>query len=87
MDRSIMEGDPHTVIEGMILGAYAVGASHGYIYVRDEYDVAVQYLHQAVDDAVMAARTIMSRNISQRLGTPEYSIRHAISLLRRVRQP
>jgi NADH-quinone oxidoreductase subunit F len=46
-----MEGDPHTVIEGMILGAYAVGASHGYIYVRDEYDLAVQYLHQAVDDA------------------------------------
>lgn len=51
MDRSIMEGDPHTVIEGMILGAYAVGASHGYIYVRDEYDLAVQYLRKAVDDA------------------------------------
>ncbi|HNX28910.1 MAG TPA: NADH-quinone oxidoreductase subunit NuoF [Syntrophomonadaceae bacterium] len=51
MDRSIMEGDPHTVIEGMILGAYAVGATHGYIYVRDEYDLAVQYLGQAVKDA------------------------------------
>ena len=51
MDRSIMEGDPHTVIEGMILGAYAVGASHGYIYVRDEYDLAVQNLGQAIKDA------------------------------------
>lgn len=51
MDRSIMEGDPHTVIEGMILGAYAVGASYGYIYVRDEYDLAVQYLRKAIEDA------------------------------------
>ena len=51
MDRSIMEGDPHTVIEGMILGAYAVGASQGFIYVRDEYDLAVQYLGKAIEDA------------------------------------
>lgn len=51
MDRSIMEGDPHTVIEGMILGAYAVGAARGYIYVRDEYDLAVEYLGQAIKDA------------------------------------
>lgn len=51
MDRSILEGDPHTVIEGMILGAYAVGAAHGYIYVRDEYDLAVQYLGKALKDA------------------------------------
>lgn len=51
MDRSIMEGDPHTVIEGMILGAYAVGASQGYIYVRDEYDLAVVYLRKAIADA------------------------------------
>lgn len=51
MDRSIMEGDPHTVIEGMILAAYAVGAVRGYIYVRDEYDLAVEYLGQAIQDA------------------------------------
>lgn len=51
MDRSIMEGDPHTVIEGMVLGAYAVGASRGYIYVRDEYDLAVEYLGKAIRDA------------------------------------
>ncbi|MDD4549667.1 MAG: NADH-ubiquinone oxidoreductase-F iron-sulfur binding region domain-containing protein [Syntrophomonadaceae bacterium] len=51
MDRSIMEGDPHTVIEGMILCAYAVGASHGFVYVRDEYDLAVAYLKKAIQDA------------------------------------
>lgn len=51
MDRSIMEGDPHTVIEGMTLGAFAVGAAYGYIYVRDEYDLAVQNLSQAIIDA------------------------------------
>ena len=40
-DRSIMEGDPHSVLEGMIIGAYALGAHEGYIYVRDEYPLAV----------------------------------------------
>ncbi len=51
MDRSIMEGDPHTVLEGMIICAHAVGASSGFIYVRDEYDLAVVNLHQAIRDA------------------------------------
>ena len=41
MDRSLMEGNPHSVIEGMIIGAYAVGAHEGYIYVRNEYPLAV----------------------------------------------
>jgi len=40
MDRSVMEGDPHRVIEGMAIAAYAVGASKGFIYVRAEYPVA-----------------------------------------------
>ena len=52
MDRSIMEGDPHSVIEGMIIGAIAVGAHKGYIYVRDEYPLAVKNL----DIALAAAR-------------------------------
>ncbi len=56
-----MEGDPHTVIEGMCLGAYAVGAARGYIYVRDEYDLAVQYLRQAIDDA--RQRGYLGKNI------------------------
>ncbi len=51
MDRSIMEGDPHTVIEGMIICAYAIGASSGFIYVRDEYSLAVKNLAIAIDNA------------------------------------
>ena len=48
MDRSIMEGNPHAVIEGMIIGAYAIGASQGYIYVRNEYPLAVEHLKTAI---------------------------------------
>lgn len=51
MDRSVMEGDPHTVLEGMIICAYAIGASAGYIYVRDEYDLAGTNLTAAIEDA------------------------------------
>lgn len=48
MDRSIMEGLPHLVLEGMIIGAYAVGAKEGYIYVREEYPTAVENLNRAI---------------------------------------
>jgi len=51
MDRSILESDPHTVIEGMLIGAYAIGASQGYIYVRNEYPGAVEKLRKAISDA------------------------------------
>ncbi len=51
MDRSIMEGDPHSVIEGMIIGAYAIGAHEGYIYVREEYPLAVNALSLALSQA------------------------------------
>jgi bidirectional [NiFe] hydrogenase diaphorase subunit len=51
MDRSVMEGDPHRVIEGMAIAAYAVGASKGFIYVRAEYPVAVARLTTALRDA------------------------------------
>ena len=51
MDRSIMEGDPHSVIEGMIIAAYAVGANDGYIYVRAEYPLAVVNLKRAIEAA------------------------------------
>ncbi|NMB40354.1 MAG: NADH-quinone oxidoreductase subunit NuoF [Firmicutes bacterium] len=51
MDRSIMEGDPHSVLEGLILAAYAVGAGQGYIYVRAEYPLAVQRLERAIGEA------------------------------------
>ena len=51
MDRSIMEGTPHSVIEGMIIGAYAIGSSQGYIYVRNEYPMAVKHLTIAIQAA------------------------------------
>jgi NADH-quinone oxidoreductase subunit F len=51
MDRSILEADPHSVIEGMIIGAYATGASSGYVYVRAEYPLAVQRVKKAIIEA------------------------------------
>ncbi len=51
-DRSILEGNPHSVIEGMIIGAYAIGAGQGYIYVRNEYPLAVEHARAALDQAV-----------------------------------
>lgn len=51
MDRSILEGDPHSVVEGMIIGAYAIGAKQGYIYVRAEYPLAVERLKEAISQA------------------------------------
>lgn len=52
MDRSVLEGDPHSLIEGMMIGAYAVGASQGYVYVRAEYPLAVARLQKAIADAL-----------------------------------
>ncbi len=51
MDRSILEGDPHGVIEGMMLGGYAIGATMGYVYVRAEYPIAVERLGLAIEEA------------------------------------
>ncbi|MCF8033366.1 MAG: NADH-quinone oxidoreductase subunit NuoF [Desulfarculaceae bacterium] len=51
MDRSVMEGDPHAVVEGMIIGGYAIGANVGYVYVRAEYPLAIKHLEMALDDA------------------------------------
>lgn len=51
MDRSIMEGNPHRVIEGMIIGAYAIGAHQGFVYIRNEYPLAVKHLRHAIAQA------------------------------------
>ncbi len=51
MDRAILEGDPHAVLEGMLIGAYAIGAEYGYFYVREEYPIAVDHLTIAVEQA------------------------------------
>ena len=50
MDRSILEGDPYCVIEGMMIAGYAIGATKGYVYVRAEYPLAIERLQKALDD-------------------------------------
>ncbi|TNF55181.1 NADH-quinone oxidoreductase subunit NuoF [bacterium] len=64
MDRSIMEGDPHSLLEGMALCAYAMGGQYGIIYVRHEYPLAVKNLQIAIDQAV--EKGLLGKNI---LGT------------------
>jgi len=51
MDRALLEGDPHKVVEGMILAGYAIGADEGYIYCRAEYPLAIKRLHKTIQDA------------------------------------
>ena len=51
MNRSVLEGDPHSVLEGMAIGAYAMGAGQGFIYIRAEYGLAVKRLHIAIEQA------------------------------------
>jgi bidirectional [NiFe] hydrogenase diaphorase subunit len=65
MDRSVIEGDPHRLIESMAIAAYAVGASEGYIYVRGEYDMAIKRLRKAINQA--ERHGVLGKNI---FGTP-----------------
>ncbi|GAB4349951.1 MAG: NADH-quinone oxidoreductase subunit NuoF [Candidatus Abyssubacteria bacterium] len=51
MDRSLLEGNPHSVLEGMLIGAYAIGAKEGYVYVRNEYPLAVKNISTAIEQA------------------------------------
>jgi NADH-quinone oxidoreductase subunit F len=61
MDRSVLEGDPHTVLEGMMIAAYAIGASHGYVYCRAEYPLAVRRLKRAI--ALLTEKGYLGKNI------------------------
>ncbi len=61
MDRSLLEGNPHRVIEGMLIGAYAIGAEEGYVYVRHEYPLAVTHLTKALAQA--RAYGLLGKNI------------------------
>jgi NADH-quinone oxidoreductase subunit F len=61
MDRSLMEGNPHSVIEGMIIGAYAIGVSRGFIYIRSEYPLAVDNVNIAIRQAEQAG--LLGKNI------------------------
>ena len=51
MDRSILEGDPHSVIEGMIIAGYAIGTTKGLVYIRAEYPLAIERLSKGIDSA------------------------------------
>ncbi len=51
MDRSTIEGDPHTILEGMIVGGYAIGATKGFVYIRAEYPLAIKRIEKAIADA------------------------------------
>ena len=61
MDRSVLEGDPHSIIEGMIICGYAIGADEGYIYCRAEYPLAIKHLRIAIADA--RTRGYLGKNI------------------------
>ncbi len=61
MDRSVLEGDPHCLVEAMTICGYATGATEGYVYVRAEYPIAVQRLQKAIDDA--RAYGLLGKNI------------------------
>ena len=61
MDRSVLEGDPHCLIEAMAIAGYAIGATQGYVYVRAEYPIAVNRLQRAIEDA--RANGLLGKNI------------------------
>ena len=61
MDRAVIEGDPHRLLEGMVIAAYAIGANKAYIYIRAEYPLAIQRLEQAIADA--EANNLLGENI------------------------
>lgn len=61
MDRSAIEGDPHTILEGMIIGGYAIGSNKGIIYIRAEYPLAIKRLEKALKDA--EAHCLLGKNI------------------------
>lgn len=74
MDRSIMEGNPHSLIEGMILNAYAIDAQYGFIYVRHEYPLAVENLSVAINQARelgLLGKNILGTNFSFDIGIRE----------------
>ena len=75
MDRSVLEGDPHVILEAMAIAGYAIGASEGYIYVRAEYPIAIARLEIAINQAKKYGLlgknifdTDFSFNITLRLG-------------------
>jgi NADH:ubiquinone oxidoreductase subunit F (NADH-binding) len=66
MDRSVLEGDPHAVLEGMLIGSYAIGANEGLIYVRDEYPLAMEILQHAIRRRYSRQRMVVPRQSASR---------------------
>ena len=74
MDRSVLEGDPHSVVEGMLIGAYIIGSDEGYIYCRAEYPLAIKRLNTAIEQAEelgLIGDNIMGTDFSFHLHTKE----------------
>ena len=74
MDRAVLEGDPHAVIEGMMIAAYAIGAAEGFIYVREEYPIAVEHLKIAIsqlEELGMLGENIVGQNFNFNLNLKE----------------
>jgi NADH:ubiquinone oxidoreductase subunit F (NADH-binding)/(2Fe-2S) ferredoxin/NAD-dependent dihydropyrimidine dehydrogenase PreA subunit len=91
MDRSAIEGDPHTIIEGMIIGGYAIGAKQGFVYIRAEYPLAVSRLEKAIADAKehnLLGNNILgsdfSFDISIRLGAGAFVCGEETALIRSI---
>jgi NADP-reducing hydrogenase subunit HndC len=61
MDRTVLESDPHAILEGMLIGSFAIGAQEGFIYVRNEYPLAIEILEHAIDEA--EKRGLLGENI------------------------
>ena len=71
MDRTVLEGDPHAVLEGMLIGSYAIGAAKGFIYVRNEYPLAIEILEHAIERG-REMRASGRRRLGQRLVVPRH---------------
>ena len=91
MDRSAIEGDPHTVLEGMIIGGYAIGANKGIIYIRAEYPLAIKRLEKAIADAkthgLLGAQILGSTfdfDIEIRLGAGAFVCGEETALIRSI---
>ena len=91
MDRSVLESDPHRVLEGMAIAAYAIGAKHGFIYIRAEYPLAIQRLQKAIQQAkragVIGTQVLESRfdfNVDIRVGAGAFVCGEETSLIQSI---
>ena len=76
MDRSVLEADPHAVLEGMVIAAKAIGSKHGYIYCRAEYPLAIHRLNVALGQAREMGRWDVPKRWSANVQAGELEFRH-----------